>query len=165
MHEWCWSRFLLPWIKQNVCAAINHLPPQLIEPLLFTGFRSSLKMFVSQFCARSFLPHVQPPNMHYVLNSGHWGQRVVTFSLTLSIGCTSGCDKLPTPPVWLSVIIWACGLQHYLPQRIKLKKINHDPSLSFIWQHWGLSSACVYISFLTKCLDETEYANKCNRCS
>lgn len=130
-------------------------PSWLIEPWLFTGFISFLKMSASSALAPFFHIYCYP-TLHYVLHSRRWGQWVVTFSLTTSTGCTSGCDKqtaLPQSGCHLSLQAAAQSSSRDKTKTIKSRLIS-----------LGFFSACVYISFLEKWLDETKYANKYNRC-
>lgn len=73
---------------------------------------NELLTFVSQFCARSFLPHVQPHSVH-VMNVAPWGRRLVTSSLTTLTGRTSGRNILTTHPPRLATLSFslACGTE------------------------------------------------------
>lgn len=75
-------------------------------------------MFMSQVCARSLLPHVQPHNMR-VMNAAPWGRKLVTSSLTTLTGRTSGRDILINPQIGnsqLFISLWDGDDIEYVPK-------------------------------------------------
>lgn len=104
-------QIFLRWIKQKVCGGWMVAPLLLHQsfiPLadwaLIIHRINELLMFVSQFCARCFLPHLQLRNVH-VMNAATWGRRLVTSSLTTLTGRTSGRSIL-NPPSKLFISLW-----------------------------------------------------------